>query len=290
MHSENTDNTLFLVDGSGFIFRAFYGLPALTRPDGTPIGAVLGFTNMLLKLVKSIHAKNLAVVFDSKRENFRHSIYPAYKANRQETPADLIPQFSLIRDCCRAFDLPILEAEGYEADDLIATYNRLAREQGMHVTIVSSDKDLMQLIDTETLLYDAMKNTYIHQKQVEEKFGVIPEKVRDLLALAGDSSDNVPGVPSIGPKTAADLLNKYATLEGIYENLEAIKQPKRRQVLADNKDLAFISKRLVSLEEAAPQPLALNELVVPTPDSQKVLAFLEAQNFQSLKNIFWSHY
>ncbi len=220
---------LVLIDGSGYIFRAFFALPPLTSPDGKPVGAVFGFCNMLFKLAQDRPHERLVVVFDKGRASFRNDMYEAYKANRDEPPDDLIPQFPLVRKAAEAFGLPVVEIEGYEADDIIATYARQAQAEGRPVTIVSSDKDLMQLIDGGIEMYDPMKAKPIDRAEVIEKFGVGPELVGDVLALAGDSSDNVPGVPGIGVKTAAQLLQEFGSLEGLLAGAETIKQPKRRQ-------------------------------------------------------------
>jgi DNA polymerase-1 len=279
----DTPKNLFLIDGSGFIFRAYYALPPLTRPDGTPISAVLGFTNMVLNLRENLKAHHIAVVFDSKRRNFRHDIYPDYKANRSEAPEDLVPQFPLMREACDAFQIPTLELEGYEADDLIAAYTHKARQQGYHVTIVSSDKDLMQLVSENVTMYDHMKSTYIHPKQVFEKFNVPPEKVRDVLALAGDSSDNVPGVPGIGPKTAATLINDFGSFDALFENLDQIKQPKRRETLRNNFAQAKLSRELVSLCGDIPSLREIDNLVQGPMDEEKLAEFLDMQGFKSIK-------
>ncbi|HPQ51547.1 MAG TPA: 5'-3' exonuclease H3TH domain-containing protein, partial [Alphaproteobacteria bacterium] len=200
---------LFLVDGSGFIFRAYHALPPLTRPDGTPVGAVMGFCNMLHKLLTSHPDAHIAIIFDAARLNFRNEIYADYKAHRPPAPEDLVPQFPLIREASEAFGLPTIEMEGYEADDLIATYARLANDNGIDVTIVSSDKDLMQLVRDGVSMIDPMKQITIGREQVIEKFGVPPEQVIDVQSLCGDSVDNVPGVPGIGIKTAAQLISEY---------------------------------------------------------------------------------
>ncbi|MCM8737292.1 DNA polymerase I [Azospirillum sp. A1-3] len=273
---------LYLVDGSGFIFRAFHALPMLTRPDGTPVNAVLGFSNMLLKLLADAKAEAVAVVFDSKRLNFRNEFYPDYKAHRPEPPEELKPQFALIREATEAFCLPCLELEGFEADDLIATYARLAQEAGRQVTIVSSDKDLMQLVRPGVGMFDPMKNKSIGPDEVFEKFGVPPEKVVDVQALAGDSVDNVPGVPGIGVKTAAQLITEYGDLEALLANAEKIKQPARRQKLIEFADLARVSRRLVLLDDQVPPPKPLDELRVREPDHQKLIDFLRAQGFRSI--------
>ncbi|KAA0677280.1 DNA polymerase I [Roseomonas genomospecies 6] len=273
---------LYLVDGSGFIFRAFHALPMLNRPDGTPVNAVLGFSNMLLKLLADLKASAVAVVFDSKRLNFRNEFYPEYKAHRPEPPEELKPQFALIREATEAFCLPCLELEGYEADDLIATYARLANEAGREVTIVSSDKDMMQLVRPGVRMLDPLKNKPIGPDEVFEKFGVAPDKVVDVQALAGDSVDNVPGVPGIGVKTAAQLITEYGDLESLLARAGEIKQPARRQKLIDFAEQARISRRLVLLDDHAPAPKPLEELRVREPDHQKLIDFLRAQGFRTI--------
>lgn len=273
---------LYLVDGSGFIFRAFHALPPLTRPDGTPVNAVYGFTNMLMKLLLETDVDHLAVVFDSARRNYRHDIYSAYKANRPEPPEELIPQFSLIREACHAFNVLSVELEGYEADDLIATYTRLAEEKGARVTIVSSDKDLMQLVRDGVDMLEPLKNKPIGPDQVFEKFGVTPDKVRDVQSLAGDSTDNVPGVPGIGIKTAAELITQYGSLEGLLSNLREIKQPKRREKLEENIENARISYKLVGLEDHVPVQAGLDDFERRTPDGARLKAFLEKQAFRGI--------
>jgi DNA polymerase I len=278
---------LFLVDGSGFIFRAYYamaygGRSPMTNPEGVPVGAVYGFTNMLLKMLKDYHAPYMAVIFDAARENFRNEIYPEYKANRDETPEDLIPQFPLIRDATKAFDLPALELEGYEADDLIAAYTKLARAKGKKVVIVSSDKDLMQLVGEGVRMLDPMKGEFIGPDQVFEKFGVTPDKVVDVQALAGDSTDNVPGVPGIGIKTAAQLINEYGDLETLLARAGEIKQDKRRVTILANIENARISKRLVQLDANAPVPLPLDQLKTHDPDKPALVDFLRTHDFKSI--------
>ena len=282
MTAEDHKNELFLIDGSGFIFRAFHALPPLTRPDGTPVNAVLGFTNMLVKLITDMHVPSIAVIFDAKRRNFRNDIYPAYKANRDETPPDLVPQFPLIREATEAFSIPAIDMEGFEADDLIATYARLAEEQGRPVTIVSSDKDLMQLIRPGVRMFDPMKYKPIGEAEVMEKFGVAPGKVVDVQALAGDSSDNVPGVPGIGVKTAAQLISEYGDLETLLAKAAEIKQPKRREALTTNAELARVSKKLVALDAHANVPVPLDKLTITAPDRAKLYGFLQTQGFKSV--------
>ena len=219
---------LLLLDASGFLFRAYHALPPLTNPAGVPVGAVYGYCNMLLRLLKNYPGAPLLVVFDAGRKNFRHDIYPAYKANRPEPPEDLIPQFALVRAATQAFGLPQVELAGYEADDLLASYAAAAVQAGQSVTIVSSDKDLMQLIRPQVGLLDPLKNTPIGAAEVLAKFGVPPEQVVEVQALAGDSSDNVPGVPGIGIKTAAELIQRFGSIENLLANLDQISQPKRR--------------------------------------------------------------
>ncbi|MBS0535118.1 MAG: DNA polymerase I [Proteobacteria bacterium] len=278
---------VFLVDGSGYIFRAYHALPPLTRKsDGLQVNAVLGFCNMLWKLLSEMPADNkpthLAVIFDKSEKTFRTDFYPDYKAHRPDAPEDLRPQFPLIRDAVRAFEIPCLEQAGYEADDLIATYAQLACEAGATTTIVSSDKDLMQLVGDTVVMYDTMKDKRIGRAEVIEKFGVPPEKVIEAQALIGDTSDNVPGVPGIGPKTAAELIGKYGDLETLLDHLDEIKQDKRRQTLKDNADKARISKRLVTLDNKVPLDVDVAELAVHEPDYKNLIAFLKAMEFTTI--------
>ncbi|MEQ8296187.1 MAG: DNA polymerase I [Nitratireductor sp.] len=281
---------LFLVDGSGYIFRAYHALPPLTRKsDGLPVGAVAGFCNMLWKLIQSardtsvgVTPSHFAVIFDHSAKTFRSELYPEYKANRSEPPEDLVPQFGLIRQATKAFDLPCIEMEGFEADDLIATYARLAREAGGDATIISSDKDLMQLVGDKVTMYDPMKDREIRVPEVIEKWGVPPEKMIDLQALTGDSVDNVPGVPGIGPKTAAQLLEEYGDLDTLLERASEIKQNKRRESIIANADKARISRDLVRLRDDVPVGEALDELVLQPPDGPRLIAFLKALEFTTL--------
>ncbi len=273
---------LFLVDGSGFIFRAYHALPPMTRSDGTPVNAVQGFTSMLLKLLNETDASHVAVIFDTARKTFRSDIYPDYKAQRPPPPEDLVPQFALIRDAVRAMNLPCIERENYEADDLIATYAKQAEAQGYEVTIVSSDKDLMQLVNGHVALWDAMKNRSIGRDEVIEKFGVPPEQVVDVQALCGDSVDNVPGVPGIGVKTAAQLIEQYGTLENLLDHTAEIKQPKRRQNLEEYRDLALISKKLVQLDGDVPVEETVESFAVRDPDPQRLIDFLTEMEFRRL--------
>jgi DNA polymerase-1 len=273
---------IYLIDGSGYIFRAFYGIPRMSRPDGTPVNAVFGYTNMLIKLLKDHGADGFAVIFDAGRETFRNDFYPEYKAQRPDTPEELIPQFSLIRDATRAFNLPSIEMKGYEADDLIATYARQAKEAGVQVTIVSSDKDLMQLVEPGINLLDPMKNIPIGEEQVLEKFGVKPDRVVDVQALAGDSVDNVPGVPGIGIKTAAQLINEYGDLESLLNRAGEIKQTKRRENLIEFAEQARISRRLVELKRDVPVEEELATFDLRIPDGTVLRAFLEENGFRSI--------
>src|SRR5712672_2506674 len=278
---------VFLVDGSSYIFRAYHALPPLNRKsDGLQVNAVLGFCNMLWKLLRDMPADNrpthLAIVFDKSEVTFRNKIYPEYKAHRPPAPDDLIPQFPLIREAVRAFDLPCLEQAGFEADDLIATYVRLACERGATATIVSSDKDLMQLVTDCVIMYDTMKDRRIGIAEVIEKFGVPPEKVVEVQALAGDSTDNVPGVPGIGVKTAAQLIVEYGDLETLLQRAGEIKQPKRREALIENAEKARISRQLVLLDDKVKLDVPLDELAVHEPDARKLIAFLKAMEFSTL--------
>ena len=276
------DRHLCLVDGSGFLFRAFHALPLLTRPDGTPVNAVLGFTNMLLKLLDDLQATHVAVIFDSARKSFRNEMFPDYKANRPAPPDELIPQFPLVRDATRAFNVACIERPGFEADDLIATYARHAQAEGFDVMIVSSDKDMMQLVSDRVSMFDALKNRRIGPDEVKEKFGVGPEHVVDVQALAGDSTDNVPGVPGIGVKTAAQLIQDYGDLDSLLARASEIKQPKRRQSLIDFAEQARLSRELVRLRNDVPTDVTVPQLLRQDPDPAQLLAFLDEQGFRSL--------
>ncbi|KWT71268.1 DNA polymerase I [Hyphomicrobium sulfonivorans] len=278
---------VYLVDGSGYIFRAFHALPPLTRPsDGLPVGAVHGFCAMLWKLLRESKAAeaptHLAVIFDASRDNYRNEIYQAYKANRPPAPEELVPQFPLIRDAVRAFNVACLEMEGFEADDLIATYTRQVVAAGGDVTIVSSDKDLMQLIQPGVVMFDAMKNKKLGRDEVIEKFGVPPELVVDVQSLAGDSVDNVPGVPGIGIKTAAELINEYGDLDALLERASEIKQPKRRERLTEFADQARVSRELVRLKDDVPGLISADALGVQDPDPAPLLSFLREMEFNTL--------
>jgi len=283
-------NHLLLIDGSGYIFRAFHALPPLTRKkDGLPIGAVSGFCNMLWKLLIDarntkigINPTHLAVVFDHSSKTFRNEIYADYKANRSETPPDLIPQFSLIRQATQAFNLTSVEKLGYEADDIIATYAKQAETRDFLTTIISSDKDLMQLVNEKTRLYDSMKDRHIGINEVVEKWGVLPEKMVDLQAMAGDSADNIPGIPGIGPKTAASLLEQFGTLDHLLEQADTIKQQKRRENILAHKEQALLSRRLVELCTDVPLDLDLDALFLEPLAGPKLIGFLKAMELSSL--------
>ncbi|HXV74059.1 MAG TPA: 5'-3' exonuclease H3TH domain-containing protein, partial [Sphingomonadales bacterium] len=266
---------------------AYYALPKMSRSDGTPVNAVFGFSAMLYKLLEDLAGgakpTHLAVVFDAARESFRNEIYPAYKAQRPDAPEDLIPQFDLIRGAVAAFNVPCIEMRGFEADDIIATYARQASARGMKVTIVSSDKDLMQLVTDGIELYDSMKNRPIGPNEVKEKFGVFPDKVIDVQALAGDSVDNIPGVPGIGVKTAAELINHYGDLETLLQRAGEIKQPKRREKLIAHAEDARIAKKLVTLKNDVPLKTPLDTLGVRAPEAKTLFPFLEKMEFKSLK-------
>ena len=294
---KKTDH-FYLIDGSGYIFRAYYALPPLTRKsDGLPTGAVNGFCNMLFKLLEDSKSENnlqkpthFAVIFDAARKTFRNEIYSDYKANRSDPPEDLAPQFEYIRKSVIAFNLPSVDLINYEADDLIATYTQQILEKGAKVTIVSSDKDLMQLYKKDVRIFDPMKNKFITPEDINNKFGVDPKKVIDVQALAGDSSDNVPGVPGIGVKTAAELINKYGTLEKLLDKAHEIKQNKRRETLIENKDKAIISKKLVTLKKDVPIKISLKDFKLQEIDKDKLYKFLREMEFNRLLSSVISTY
>jgi len=294
---KKTDH-FYLIDGSGYIFRAYYALPPLTRKsDGLPVGAVSGFCSMLFKLLEDSKSNenlqkptHFAVIFDAARKTFRNEIYSDYKANRSEAPDDLAPQFEYIRKSVVAFNLPSIDLPNYEADDLIATYAEQILAKGAKVTIVSSDKDLMQLYKKNVRLFDPMKNKFITLEDIATKFGVVPEKVIDVQSLAGDSSDNVPGVPGIGVKTAAELINKYGTLEKLLDNAHEIKQNKRRETLIENKDKAIISKKLVTLMKDVPVERKIEEFQLKEIDKDKLHKFLREMEFNRLLSSVISAY
>ena len=290
MNPVKKNDHFYLIDGSGYIFRAYYALPPLSRKsDGLPTGAVSGFCSMLFKLLEdsraddSIHKPtHFAVIFDSARKNFRNDIYKEYKANRSEAPDDLAPQFEYIRKSVKAFNLPSLELLNYEADDLIATYAKQIVDAGAKATIISSDKDLMQLVSNKVRLYDPMKSKVMGEKEVIEKFGVKPNQVIDVQSLAGDSSDNVPGVPGIGIKTASELINKYKTLDKLLEKADEIPQNKRRETLLANKDKALLSRKLVTLKNDVPVKDELSSFILQDIKKEKLYDFLREMEFNKL--------
>ena len=298
MNSIKKTDHFYLIDGSGYIFRAYYALPPLSRKsDGLPTGAVNGFCTMLYKLLEDSRSddnKNkpthFAVIFDSARKNFRNEIYKDYKANRGETPEDLVPQFEYIRKSVKAFNITSAEMLNYEADDLIATYVEQILQKGAKVTIVSADKDFMQLVKPRVRLYNPMKSKVLGNKEVKEKFGVDPNKVVDVQALAGDSSDNVPGVPGIGIKIAAELINKYKSLAKLLEKANEIPQNKRREAILENKDKAILSRKLVELKRDVPVKQKLETFTLKEIDKEKLYDFLREMEFNRLLSQVISHY
>ena len=280
----NKKSRLILVDGSAYIFRAYYGLPPMNRADGTPINAVFGFTNMLVKLIEDYSNDKMIVIFDAARENFRNEIYPEYKANRGDAPDDLIPQFPLIRECVKSFNIPQLEIEGFEADDIIATYVNLAEKNKIETIIVSSDKDLMQLVSENVTMLDPMKNKKIEIKDVEDKFGVQPDKVIFIQALTGDKVDNIPGAPGIGPKTASQLINQFNDIDGLIKNLDKIKQEKRRNILTEAENDIRLSLELVTLKNDIKIPESIDKIRTYNElknENNNIFEFLKEQGFRS---------
>jgi len=290
MSSIKKTDHFYLIDGSGYIFRAYYALPPLSRKsDGLPTGAVSGFCSMLFKLLEESRnddsdnkPTHFAVIFDSARKNFRNNIYTEYKANRTEAPEDLVPQFEYIRKSVKAFNLPSIELINYEADDLIATYAKKIIEAEAKVTVISSDKDLMQLVSSNLRLYDPMKSKVLGEKEVIEKFGVKPNQVIDVQSLAGDSSDNIPGVPGIGIKTASELIKKYKTLDILLKKADEIPQNKRRETLLANKDKAILSRKLVTLKDDVPVKDDLNSFILKDIEKEKLYNFLREMEFNKL--------
>lgn len=279
---------LILVDGYGFVFRAYHSMPPLTDSEGTPVGAVFGFTNMLSKLIDKNESDYIAVILDAGSKTFRNDIYKEYKAHRPPAPEDLIPQFPLVRNAVEALGLPAIDMKGYEADDLIATYTRMATEKGIAVRIISSDKDLMQLVSTNVEMYDPMKSKVIGIEQVEEKFGVAPEKVLDVLSLIGDSADNIPGIPGIGPKIAAELIQRFGSLDETLARAGEVKQNKRRENLIQFTDQAKLSRDLVRLEYNVPTEISIEEFAVKKPNYGELIAFANKHGFKSVVSKFAS--
>ena len=280
----NKHNRLILIDGSAYIFRAYYALPPMNRADGTPINAVFGFTNMLVKLVEDYKDEKMVVVFDAARKNFRNKIYKKYKANRGKTPEDLIPQFQIIRDCVDAFNIPQIEIEGYEADDIIATYCTLATKQKMESVVVSSDKDLMQLVNNNVTMLDPMKGKKIGIDQVIEKFGLPPEKVIQIQALTGDKVDNIPGAPGVGPKTALKLIQEFGDVKNLIMNANEILQEKKRNIILDNKEDILMSLELVKLKNDINLSLNISDIHTysSVKENENLLIFLSKQGFKSV--------
>ena len=281
----NKQNRLILIDGSGYIFRAYYALPPMMRKDGTPVNAVFGFTNMLVKLIEDYSNEKLVVIFDAARENFRNKIYPKYKANRGETPEDLIPQFDLIKKSVQAFSIPQLELEGYEADDIIATYTNQAQKLNIPSLIISSDKDLMQLVSDKVEMLDPMKNKKIGINEVIEKFGVKPNKVIQIQALTGDRIDNIPGAPGIGPKTALELIKQFGDIEALIKNVNNIKQEKRKQIIRESINDIRVSLKLVKLDNNVDLPLPIKEINPYSQienNSESINKFLLEQGFKAI--------
>ena len=282
MTEVSSPEQLVLIDGSGYIFRAFHALPMMVSPEGVPVNAVFGFTKMLMKLMDDLQPSHVLVIFDAGRVTFRNDIFPEYKQNRTDPPEELVPQFSLVRDATEAMSLPVTELPGFEADDLIASYAKMAHESGTECLIVSSDKDLMQLVRPGVTMLDPMKQRHISDAEVVEKFGVPPNRVVDVQSLAGDSTDNVPGVPGIGIKTAAELINQFGDLDTLLAGAETIKQPKRRENLMNFAEQARISRELVRLKDDVPLDKNISSLIRPHRDIDRLSAFLSQQGFNSL--------
>ena len=278
----NQKKRIALIDSYSFVFRAYFSMPAFTRKDGTPVGAVYGFTKMMMRLLASLDFTHIVAIFDSGSKTFRNEIYSEYKMHRPECPEDLKPQFPIIRQVAESLNLATLEKKNYEADDLIATIAKQVDPDEYEVLIISPDKDLMQLVSDHIKIYDAGKDKMIDRAAVKEKFGVKPEQVVDILALMGDAADNIPGVKGVGPKTASELISEFGSLENLYQNLDKIKQKKRKEYLETDHEKAKLSKILARLEENVDFDSDLSNFKVRPIDPQKLINFLEAQNFNSL--------
>ena len=273
---------IYLIDGSSYIHRAYHAMGGLSNSKGFPTGAVFGFTNMIVKTMKDKAPRRIAVVFDAKGPTFRHDMYPDYKANRPSMPEDLRIQIPKIHEIVEAYRLPSLSLQGFEADDIIATLTRQAKEKGWQVVIVSADKDMMQLVQEGVTMWDPQRDMVYGSEEVKKKFGVSPDQILDFMALMGDSSDNVPGVPGIGQKTAASLIQQLDSLEGIYSHLDEVSQKKVRENLADNKDTAFLSRKLVALNDEVPLDSGLEDLLVAEPDADQLREIFKELEFKRL--------
>ena len=276
------EQELYLVDGSAYIYRAYHAMGPLSNSQGSPTGAIFGFTNMIVKTLKDRSPQRIAVVFDAKGPTFRHEMFPEYKANRPAPPQDLIEQIPRIHELVEAYSIPVISMQGYEADDIIATLARQANHRGWKVTIVSGDKDLTQLVNGDSVMWDPQKDFLYDENGVKEKFGIRPSEVIDFMALTGDTSDNVPGIPGIGPKTASGLIENFKTLEGIYENIENIKQKKVRENLKEHKEKAILSRRLVTLHSDVPIDVKLDDLIPGAPNFSKLRVLFKEFEFRRM--------
>ena len=276
------DKSLLIIDGYGFVFRAYHVQPPLTSPEGMPVGAIYGFTSMLLKVINDFKPEYAVVVLDSKGKNFRHNLFKEYKANRPPAPQDLIAQLEIVRSAAEALNFLVIEKEGFEADDIIATLASDCGRNDQEAIVISSDKDLLQLMNSKIKIYDPVKSKFISETDVLAKFGVLPNKVREVQALMGDSSDNVPGIKGIGPKTAAELINNFDSLEGVYASIDKIKNPRQRELLSTYKNEAFLSWQLVGLSFEVEVPKELYHFKWSNPSEEKIVNFINKYGFKSL--------